>query len=82
MQCTKCGSNNVNIQMISEAQLRRKHHGIMYWLFIGWWLELLLWSFLTIPRFLCMLFGHKKQQIKTVHNKTAICQNCGSTWKI
>lgn len=82
MQCKKCGSENVNIQMVSESQLKTKHHSILWWIFIGWWLELCLWFFLTIPRLLIALFGHKKQKLVTKHSSVAICQNCGHSWNV
>ena len=48
MQCNKCGSNNVSVQAISITK-SKKHHGIVYWIFIGWWLEPTMWLFLTLP---------------------------------
>ncbi len=82
MTCNKCGSNNVNVQMVSESQLKNKHHSIFYWLFIGWWLRPILWFFLAIPMLLGKMFGYKKQKIVTNHNSMAICQNCGNSWKV
>ena len=35
MVCPKYGSDNVNVQMITESELKTKHHGILYWFFIG-----------------------------------------------
>jgi hypothetical protein len=82
MQCKKCGSQNVNVQMVSESQLKTKHHSIIWWILIGWWLEACLWIFLTIPRLFAALFGHKKQKLVTKHSSIAVCQNCGHSWKI
>ena len=28
MQCPKCGSNNVNVQIINEQTLKNAHHGL------------------------------------------------------
>lgn len=78
MVCPKCGSNNVNVQMVSEQV--KKHHSIWYWLFIGWWLEALLWFFLTLPRLLVAIFKHKPT--KTVHKSMAVCQSCGHSWSV
>jgi hypothetical protein len=36
MNCPKCGSEKVNVQMVSESKLKDKHHSIAYWLLIGW----------------------------------------------
>ena len=63
MKCPKCKSENVSVQMVSESQLKNKHHNIFYWLLIGWWLKPLLWFFLTVPMILGTLFGHKKQKL-------------------
>lgn len=82
MTCNKCGSTNVNVQMVSESQLKTKHHSIIYWLFIGWWLQPMLWLFLTLPMLLGKMFGHKKQKIVTKHTNMAVCQNCGNSWKV
>ena len=30
MNCPKCGSENVNVQMVSESQLKTKHHSFLY----------------------------------------------------
>ena len=70
MTCTKCGSSNVNVQMVSESQLKNKHHSILYWLFIGWWWIPLLWICLTMPMIFVKLFGHKKQKLVRQSVKT------------
>ncbi len=80
MQCPKCGSTNVNVQMVSESQLKNKHKSILYWIFIGWWWRPILWVCLTIPMLLGSLFGHKKQKLVTKHKSMAVCQNCGNSW--
>lgn len=80
MKCPKCGSENVNVQMVTENQLKTKHHSFLYWLIIGWWLHLLLWLFLTIPMLLGKLFGSKKQKLVSKHKSICVCQNCGYNW--
>ena len=47
MKCPKCGSENVNVQAI--AIVKNKKHGCLYWLLVGWWLELIMWVCLTLP---------------------------------
>ena len=81
-QCPKCNSNNVNIQMINQTFQKTKHKSLFYWLFIGWWLELCLWFFLTIPRLLIALFVPKRKKIYNVTKKMAVCQNCGNSWEV
>lgn len=82
MECPKCGSTNVNIQMVSESQLKNKHKSIWYWIFIGWWWRPLLWICLTLPMLLGKLFGRKDKKIVTQHKSMAVCQNCGNHWQV
>lgn len=82
MVCPKCGSDNVNVQMVTETKLKNKGKGCLYWIFIGWWLEILLWVFLMIPRLLIALFMPKNKQIINKHKSIAVCQNCGKNWEI
>ena len=39
MRCPKCKSDNVNVQVVDETDTRivAKHHGIIWWILIGWW---------------------------------------------
>lgn len=60
MTCPKCGSENVSVQAVTTVREKPKH-GIVWWILIGWWLEPLLWIFLTIPRLLVALFGRNKK---------------------
>lgn len=79
MRCPHCGSENVNVQVVSNTQTKRK--GCLYWILIGWWLELFLWVFLTIPMLFAKLFG-SKGKVKTEIESYAVCQKCGHKWKI
>ena len=81
MKCPKCGSNNITFQIVSEQKLKTKHHGVLYWMFIGWWLLPIMWLFFTFYMILGSLFGHKRQKIVTIHRSMAVCQNCGYSWK-
>lgn len=36
MRCPKCNSENTNVQMVTNTQLKNKHHSFLYWLLIGW----------------------------------------------
>lgn len=77
MICKKCGSQNINIQAVSEVKTKKK--GLFYWT-IGWIFDLFLWFFLTLPRLIIAIFKPKKTVSKTY--KIAICQECGKSWKI
>lgn len=78
MKCPKCESENVNVQAISIVQ--NKKHGCLYWLFIGWWLEAIMWLFLTLPWLIIKIF--KPNKINTKVKSYAVCQNCGHKWKV
>lgn len=82
MTCSKCESNNINIQAVTETVSKRKHRSIIMWIILWWWIEILLWLFLTIPRLLIMMFAPKKQKIISKTKKMAICQNCGNSWDV
>ena len=82
MTCPKCKSPNVSTQIVTETMLKDKHHGIFWWLFIGFWWVPIKWLFLTVPALLVKLFGHKKQKLKQKNKTMCVCQNCGYTWKI
>lgn len=82
MLCTKCSSDNTQIQMLSETITKRKRRGLLYWLLIGWWLELILWFCLTIPRFLIALFIPKRTKTINRNFKVVVCQKCGHSWEI
>lgn len=82
MRCPRCGSEDVQVQMVSEAQLKEVHHGIFWWLCIGWWWLPFKWLFLTIPALIVKIFAPKKYKIKTSHKSMAVCQHCGHNWKV
>ena len=82
MRCPKCGSENTNVQMVSESILKNKHHSALYWILIGWWLHPLLWIFFTVPVILLKLFGGKNKKLVTKHKSMAVCQNCGHHWNV
>ncbi len=78
MQCSKCGSNNVNVQAVSVV--KNKHHSIWYWLIIGWWFEPMMWLCFTLPWLIIKIF--KPNKVKTKVKGYAVCQNCGYKWKV
>ena len=80
MKCSKCGSENISIQVVNESHLVTKHHGIIWWLCIGWWWIFIKWFVLTIPALLAAIFIGKRKKIKNVTKKIKVCQNCGHTW--
>lgn len=80
MNCPKCHSDKCHTQIVTETKLKTKHNWI-YWLIIGWWLEPMLWLFLTVPKLILTIFGHKKQKIVQKNINMWVCDNCGNSWK-
>lgn len=81
MKCPKCKSENVSIQIVNESHLVNKHHGIIWWLCIGWWWIFVKWIILTIPALIFAIFVGKRKKIINESHKEAICQSCGYNWK-
>lgn len=82
MKCPNCGSENVTVQVVSESDLKRKHHSIFWWIFIGWYWVPIKWIIFTIPALIVKIFAPKRQKIKTIHKSMAVCQSCGHKWEI
>lgn len=80
MVCPKCQSEKVEVQIASETNLQKKHHGILYWLLIGWWLQPILWLCFTLPMIVITIFKPKNYKTKTTHQSMAVCQICGYHW--
>jgi hypothetical protein len=79
--CPKCQSDNISIQAIPIFGTKnRSFFWWIYFILIGWVVELLMWFFLTIPMFLIRI-SHRKG-IKTTVRSMGICQNCGNVWEI
>lgn len=81
MTCPKCQSENVQAQIVSETKLKTKHHSFVWWFFVGWWWETLMWLVFTIPKLIFTIFRPKKYKAKTIHETMWICQSCGYHWK-
>ena len=81
MKCPKCGSENVNVQMVTETKLKTKHHGVIWWICIGWWWIPVKWLFFTIPALIVKIFAPKKQKLKVNHKAMCVCQSCGHNWQ-
>lgn len=78
MKCPKCNNENVLIQAVTTV--KNKRHGVLYWLFIGWWLEIIMWLFLTLPWLIIKIF--KPNKVKSNTHSEAVCQSCGYRWKV
>lgn len=82
MECPKCNSTNVNVQVVTKTNIKSKKKTLLYWLTIGWLVEPLLWFFLTLPKLIFELFKPQRLKVKTTTSKMAVCQNCGHSWKV
>lgn len=77
MKCPKCGSE-LDIQVVTVQKMKNKHSKI-YWCLIGWWLNPLLWLFLTLPMLIIHLFKPKNYKLEANVKKVAVCKTCGYT---
>lgn len=80
MTCPNCGSSNVNVQVVTETQLKKKRHSFLWWLFVGWWWVPIKWLFFTWWAILAKIFAPKRQTLHQRHISKCVCQNCGYTW--
>lgn len=83
MNCPKCKSNNISIQVLNSVELVRKRNSFLWWITIGWLWVLFKWIFFTLPALIFKIFGiGKKYKTRNIETKKAVCQNCGYTWNI
>jgi len=82
MNCPKCGSDDIRVQIVQEQKLKEKKKGLLYWITIGWLWEPFMWILFALPKLIVTILKPKKYSVKTKSKKMAICQNCGKTWKV
>ena len=97
--CPKCRGTNISYQVVQtesaayttgKSTVRTKgSKGCLYWLFIGWWMQLLFFPFKIIRA----MFPRRGRKVGTATHNTvtrtetntktiAVCQNCGYSWTI
>lgn len=81
MVCPKCKSNNVTAQIVTDTQLKNKHHGFFWWIFIGWWWIPVKWIVFTVPALIVKIFAPKRQKLVQKHSSMWVCHNCGHSWR-
>ena len=84
-ECPKCGSTNITFQVLTNTIQKNKHHGILWWLVIGWWWIPVKWIFFTglaLFFFILKLFGVRKKKNVIIDRKIQVCQNCGHYWNV
>jgi len=82
MKCPKCGSENVKVTVVNEQQIKNKHHGIIWWLFIGWWWVPIWWLFFTLPALIVAIFAPKRKKVLNKQKTVCVCQNCAHRWDV
>lgn len=80
MRCPRCGSENINTQVINEIKLKNKHHSILWWIFVSWWWIPFKWIFITLPALFAKIFIPKRQVAINITKTICVCQNCGYSW--
>ena len=80
VKCPKCGSENISIQAVNEQKLVTKHHGLVWWLLVGWWWIPVKWLFLFVPAIYAAIFIGKRKKIKKTTKSVHVCQDCGKIW--
>lgn len=77
MTCPKCGSSNVNVQIVQDnAVTRTKKTGCL------WGIGRLLLIICTFG--LWLIIGKRKSKSTTKYSsrKVAVCGNCGHSWDV
>lgn len=82
MRCPKCASSDVSVQVMEQTRLVPVHHGILWWVFIGWWWVPVKWIFLTVPAVIMWLFKSPRYKTQSARVSLAVCQRCGYTWEV
>lgn len=105
MTCPNCGSTSVAVQTFQENQgavttsysktkTKEKRHGLLWWLFIGWWwkiIDLFIWI-LFFPFRAVFHIGRRKKYVSRtrgtettvnniVYSTVCTCNNCGYVWR-
>lgn len=79
MKCPRCGSENINANVINEVR-EKKNHGCLWWVLIGWWWRLI-W-FIFFGMWYLLYRAIKGSTTIVSEQKTiCVCQNCGHRWE-
>ena len=73
MRCPKCGSENVNVQMIN-TKIKTNHTGIIH--------AICRLTLICCTCGLWLLIPSRKSNSKIKSQSMAVCQNCGNHWNI
>lgn len=85
LRCERCGSHNVQVQLLNQIDLVKKGHSAIWWILVGWWFVLIKWLFLygLLQIFIIPLKLLMPKKYKTINRveKYFVCNNCGHSWK-
>lgn len=81
MVCPRCHSYNVATQIVTDTRLKTAHHGLLWWLIVGWWWVPIKWVLFFLPALIVKIFAPKKYRLKQRHRGMCACQDCGYTWR-
>lgn len=73
MNCPRCGSDKVTVQVVTDSSRVRKRGCL-------WGLGRMLLVVCTCG--LWLLIGKSKEKVNVQNHKEAICQNCGNSWTV
>lgn len=82
MVCPKCGSENVNVQIVQQTKLVEKHHSFFWWICVGWLWVPIKWVLFFVPALIVKIFAPRKNKLKQRTRSICVCQNCGHHWKV
>lgn len=81
LQCEKCGSSNVQVQLLNQIDLKVKRKGIIWWTLIGWWFITIKWLFFFWLALIIKILKPKKYKTINRVEKHFVCNNCGHSWQ-
>lgn len=73
MKCPKCGSENVNVQVVN-TKIKTNHTGILHAIARGMLILCTCGLWLLVPS--------RKENSKVKNGSMAVCKNCGKSWKV
>ncbi|MCQ2751531.1 MAG: hypothetical protein MJ189_00245 [Coriobacteriales bacterium] len=82
MQCPRCKSTNVSVQVVHQSQLVNDNYGCLWWALIGWWWVPIKWIFFTFFALIWFVIKPRRQKIVNHSYKEAICQDCAFVWDV
>ena len=84
MICPKCGSQNVESQIVTGDILEEeKKRGILWWIFIGWWwtlIKLFLFGIWYVAYWILKKIFKKPKKSGMFTQGAHMCKDCGYTW--